>query len=453
MKNCFENPSAREAYELTGISADDIKRRVAQKLGDAPAKQERTKKMKRKMILSGLVAAALCGTVAVAAVKNDYLRHFFTGDTSAVETEVKNEPVSARIGDFQVTLLQSLCDDHSAYLTAAFQALSEEAQAQLDDPAFTWYVSVAAASKSGLHVGFSELKEERTADTAIYSITVENLENAERTPIMIRMRDRNEERLDGELLIPTDNNIGTVHLTPNQTITCYGEPPLPFDGERTDLTLADMTDKLTVNTIDLSPLSMSLTYTMKIGQAGRYGFPLFEMKDGSICGMNRLMHTSGSGYSESGGKLTAQFREVTYFADIKSIVLGGTAYPLDGGEPYTVTVDEHFTPFILRPVIREEKAEAEGPMWVPVRELCEGLGAALKQDGEQIEITYCGETYVFPIGEASFTVPGEENAVSVTTELVDGEPIASYELLPVLRVGDERINISEASYGDWLIIP
>lgn len=447
MKNCFENPSAREAYELTGISADDIKRRVAQKLGDAPAERERTKKMKRKILISSVVAAALCCTAAVAAVNNDYLRHFFTGDTSAVEAEVKNEPVSARIGDFQVTLLQSLCDDTSAYLSVSFQALSETAKQQLDN-LFTWYISVDIPSKSGSSCSFYELKDQRTEDTAVYLLNVSGLENTDREPLSIHLLDPNDEQLDGALLIDTANALSTTTLTPHQKVLSYGELDLGHASN-----LSDTEAELTVETVTLSPLSLHVTYTMKDGQAGRDGYLFFEMQDGTICSLNHLTSgfTSSSYTNISAGKANAQFRKVTYFAEIKSIVLGGTAYPLDGGEPYTVTVDEHFTPFILRPVIRDENAEE--PMWVPVRALCEGLGAALKQDGEQIEITYCGETYVFPIGEASFTVPGEETAVSVTTELVDGELIASYELLPVLRVRDERINISEESYGDWLIVP
>lgn len=437
-------PSAQEARELTSVSAEDVKRRVNHVLDGMPAEQERsTKRMKRKYLISGLAAAALCGTMMVAAAQGDYLRSFFTGDTSSVQAEVLATPATARIGEFDVTLMQAVSDDNSAYLTVSFTALTDAAKEQLDSDIFPWYVNIAGSGSIG--ASLSEVREARTADTAVYSIEVNGLDNSSREPIYLYLWDLNDEKVDGELVIPTDNELETVILTPNQKVMTYAGP-----GSERVSDLADTMKEITVEEVALSPLSIRITYTGE--SAGREGFLRFVMDDGTICGAHRLVQYFDStllhdGLAVSNGKL----REVTMFSRIRAIVIGSTAYPLDGGAPYAV--EDAVTPFLLTPVSRKE----DGMHWFSVSALCAGLHADLawNETEQTATIVWCGETYTLPLGESQHAVPGEAGGVTVSMEQIDGQLYANYYLMDLLRVGTDRVNIgaTNGGSGDYLILP
>lgn len=440
-------PSAQEAYELTGVSAERVKQRVNLALDGMPAEQERsTKRMKRKYWISGLAAAALCGTMMVAAAQGDYLRSFFTGDTSPVQSEVVITSDTARIGDFDVTLLQAISDDSSAYLTVSFTALTDAAKEQLGSDIFPWYVNIGTeSSRSGIGAALDEIKEARTENTAVYSIEVSGLENANREPIYLYLWDRNDEPVDGRLTIPTDNELETVTLMPNQRVVSYGGSV-----EQRVTALSDVMEEITVEEITLSPLSIRVTYAGE--SAGRKGFLRFVLDDGTVCGAQRLIQYIDSKVV-SGGRavLNGRFREVTMFSRIRAVVLGSTAYPLDGGASYEVAPAP--TPFLISP-IRRTGSETH---WFSVSELCSGLHAGLTwNDAEQTAtIDWCGETYTLPLGESHDAVPGESGGVTVDMEQIDGELYASYDLFDLLRVGASRVNIGVTNDGDgdYLVLP
>lgn len=126
MKNCFDWISKRKAYKMTGISADDIRKRVARKLGDAAEEEERTRiRMKKRLILSVVVAALLLVTAAAAG--SGYLKAFFPTGISVFEKNVKTEPITGKIGDWEITVLASLTDDNGTYLNMSLKATGETA--------------------------------------------------------------------------------------------------------------------------------------------------------------------------------------------------------------------------------------------------------------------------------------------------------------------------------------
>lgn len=453
MKNCFNHPSPRKARALTGISAEDIKKRVAEKLGDAPAPIERTCNMKSKFLLSSLLAASLLFTVAFAASYSGLLRRFFTGDTSALESAVSNAVVSERLGSYQVTVHEALSDDRFGYLTVSFEALDDEAQAVLDnaDQLSGLVQFTIDCPENQLSYGFRELQERHTANTDWYSADLSGFYNPERKPLLLRIAGQ-----EGQLEIPTDSPLETFTVEPRQTVVCCDMA----DGLERLTSLDEISHTITVRRVDVSPFGVSLHYVPENpgAQPLAHGFLFFAMQDGSIRSETYFARPgtiSRSCNKTDGGSLTFQFRELDDFNRIRAVVLGDTAYPLDGGAPAAVSDGRLPHPFLLSGVYREEfRNTPSSPWWIPIRSLCEQLGAefAWNSSKECGTIQYCGETIVLTPGTNSISIPGQSDPITVAVEFSDGEWIADLRLREALRIEIGNVNM-DVSDSQLLVIP
>ena len=186
-----------------------------------------------------------------------------------------------------------------------------------------------------------------------------------------------------------------------------------------DAEVQDIGSPVTVDRVEISPLSYMLRFTAP--DLFSCPIPCFLFKDGSIFTMSQMKVTGPSGGSATGlfsqhpgrMKYSWQFGSVQDLSLMEAIVLGGTAYPLDGGESYEVDVSAIPRPFSI-------PAGESGS--IPLFALCDGLGADCSWDeatGVAV-VSFRDTTLTFTADSKTVQVDGpwnwdtsEENAAPV----------------------------------------
>lgn len=167
---------------------------------------------------------------------------------------------------------------------------------------------------------------------------------------------------------------------------------------------------VTVHTVELSPLSYTVRCTA--GHLSTSPVPCFLFQDGSIRTMGQMRVSGPSGGSDFGlfnqypgrQKLTWQFGAIQDLSLMEAVIFGGTAYPLDGGEPYEVDVSAIPRPFVV-PI---GDATPRGDWTVPLFALCEGLGADCEWDEAAGVATasFRDTTLTYSVGSKTVQVDG-----------------------------------------------
>ena len=377
--------------DCPAVSAADISRRVNAALDAVPS--ERKRYMRQKLRFAAVLTAAvvaLAGTALAVASHWDVLDAYFKGDTSPAADLVDREVRSISDKDYTVTVESSVSDGSSALLLVRIDAHTEEARAFMASDDFNgidlWNVYPLAPEIGedgtvtleyyGGSSSYSEVKELRTADSTTWRFDV-SLSGADYTHMHMRMGYMEKGRfIDFPLT-----------LRVNVTWAMDGrkhESPLP-------------------------PL-------------------LFRMADGSLRTMPQMLEKVRSSNDTAGkaddtlfhGSWVHRFQSVQDLSQLSGIVVWGREYPLDGGDSKAVEVDSRLLPFQI-PIGPIPNTGNVG-FTVPVRALCQGLGADCGWDGEThtATMTYRGVTIALTWGSDIALVDGQEVQLHAPIFVQDG---------------------------------
>ena len=230
---------------------------------------------------------------------------------------------------------------------------------------------------------------------------------------------------------------------------------------------------VTMDRVEISPLSYTLRYYAS--GLSTYPLPYFLFKDGSIRTTSQLRVSGPSGGSNYGlfdqnpgrFKCSWQFGSVQDLSLMEAIVLGGTAYPLDGSAPYEVDISGIPQPFVIP--LGEEASR--GYWSVPLFALCEGLGADCRWDkaaGVAVA-SFRDTTLTFTAGSKTVQVDGpwnwdtsEEDAAPVYQDgelWVDAMPLfrTVWSINMTVALEDwenpQRRDDGSAIFTSWLVNP
>ena len=452
-----------------GASASDFKddtksitNRVNSALDADP--EERKIHMRQRFIKVALIAATIVvlGTSTVFAYVNigsDFLRTFFTGDTSYLDEFVQTPGEYVADEGYVLTLEQTLVTAHQALVIFSVEALTDETIAELnatDENGFSTFMGMdtidfgPADSQSHIHNGGPvifggwmnrELVERRTDTKRYFAITVADMSNEEAKDFFIRL---NKMANPQKIIIPMGTNIETHAFV----LACgTGEDailqftPLGIIMERTVSTSGD----ISYNTI-----------------SGLY----FRMHDGEINTFNQLLRHYGISlveFTEDESEylryeMSAFFREIMSISEFESIILDNVEYDISDTSITTpFTPDPTILPFEMQPYYREH-------LWVLLEELCENIGADLHWDSEtnSAVIEYRNSTFELEADSTVFEKNGEtidfydDDALFVSE---DGRLIVSGRLLDLMGIGIVAISTCDngeflpVSDWTWIIIP
>jgi len=418
--------------------------------------------MKKRLVLSVVVAILLFATAAAAG--QSYLSHYFPTGTPGFEKEIKTEPITGKFGNgkWEVTINESLSDATGTYLAMTLRAASAETAAYLADYDnweshhsldFEFYLdgseeSIDSSESAEIHCGTAKNPED-TEDFIEFWYKIET-PNPEHKAMILRMKDVDKHPSDfypEKLTIPTDSKIDSRVIEPNQKTISYTNKDVCN-------TIKELEEEFTVRKLTLTPLGLNMEIS-----SNEVIFPkgcfFVEMANGTIRSFNQLfaqIHRGGyGGYSDKkpleGYWVSATIREVKGLENYKSFIIGTTAYPLNGGKPYQVKIDQHLKPFTLS--CKEKTTTEVNPLgetyqrptvWYPVKELCDKLGAGYQWDEAKrcATITHCGQTLTLPLGLTTIQTPGNIHPDTIQTELIDGTLYASRDIIFALRMGDRN---------------
>lgn len=404
--------------------AKQIRRRVRAALDADP--EERRLYMKQRMRFAVSLAAALVllGGSALAVAGNwNVLNAFFEGDTSAAQGLVDEQARSVSDGSFTLTVSSSASDGQTAYLLATVTGETPEAVETLMAEDFenmdTWnYDRIETetddppAESGGAimisNLGAGEEEQLRTENSRTWALDMGVTEQTTAIQLWLGVMGR-----EWTLEIP---------LSQVQSVTV----DVHASGEGVPTVFNASGGTLTVEQVTLSPFTCSFRVSW-----WKEAEPLvfFRMADGSLRTTGQMMHfTDGDriGESEDGYLFdwNYEFHQVQDLEQIRGIILFGREYPLDGSEPFDVTVDEKLYPFQIPLMDRLSEDSGYG---VPVRALCEGLGGTCVWDNatKTAVCTYRDVTVTLTLGSG--------------TALVNGEPVA-LENPPANQDGSLAVN-------------
>ena len=420
--------------------------------------------MKKRLILSVVVAALLLVTAAAAG--SGYLKAFFPTGISVFEKNVKTEPITGKIGDWEITVLASLTDDNGTYLNMSLKATGEtaaklsamssihEVSEVIPDP-FVYLEGEDEELESWPESDWDTDSPEWKTNPVISCSTQVIYENPENKPLVLKLGDfGSREPYPGSITVPVDNQIGGIERELNQRATTSGDP---LDVNK-EYSLEDRKRDIVVTKFSLTPLGLRLVYqdieapAEKVGNPDVWASPetciFFEMADGKIYSFNHMLSQISHQDIDRDKRIvsySAIMREPKELSTFKSIIFGTTAYPLDGGKPYQVKIDQKLMPFTVSCIEKNETATNllgetyQRPVtWYPVKELCEKLGAGYSWDAEKkcATITYLGETLTLPVGSTTIVTPGDPTENTVQAALENGTLYASRDIIFALRICD-----------------
>lgn len=431
------------------LDPEDMVRRVNTALDVLPS--ERRQHMRQKTRFAAVFIAAvvaLVGTTLAVTVHWDVLDTYFKGDTSSAKPLVDHEVRSISDKEYTLTVESSVSDSTTALLLVRVDALTEESRAFMFSDNFngmdTWSIYPLlpeendgddASTPSSWGVGYSELGELRTESSTFWRFDVDL---AGATALRVRLGYMEE----GAAL--------EFDLTPAESVTVDigttgpGAPTL--DNARGG--------DITVHSVTLSPLTCQVEAT--IVDPDREADPLlfFLMEDGTLITSGQSL-TSVSALRIRGETWSFHYRfqSVMDLSQLAAVVFDGTAYPLDGGEPYAVEVDPKLYPFQI-PLM--DPITEEGGYALPVEDLCLALDASYewKEDTQTAACTYRDTTIVLTVGSSTALVNGEPVDLGEPVVLQDGTLAAGWRLaehwgLDVTAAYNETQ--TERTY--WVVIP
>jgi len=205
---------------------------------------------------------------------------------------------------------------------------------------------------------------------------------------------------------------------------------------------------VTLKTVEVSPLSFKLDYTTPYWDEG-CPVVYFLYKDGTVKSQGQLdaVYPSGHGAREGlfGGderplrnQYSFQFPAVQDLSGMEAVIFEGTAYPLDGRDPYAVDMSGYIRPFTV-PIgeILGDSADFSVPFFA----LCDALGIPYSWDEEAgtASATRNGVTLTFTRGSAVMGMKGPDFE----------DPQRQLDAASVYRDGELWVDACWAFRGCW----
>lgn len=429
-----------------------VAQRVNAALDAVPS--ERNRHMRQKLRTAALVAAAAliltCSAFAVA--KNwTVLDAYFGGSSDIGQDLMQDDPCSVSDNNYTLTVTSSLADDTIAYLMATVEARTSEAVEALMSDDFenidTWSIRIPQDGKdrpSVVSFGVGEEKELRTDTSRTWHMELELGSTPETVSIRLGAMEK------GLWL--------EVPLTLAQSVTV--QVNARGTGVGTDEHAAG--GPVTLQSVTLSPLGLTLDYTCSAGAEGR-PTPAFLKADGTLYTWSQLVSdlSRGGQSRQEGDTVTATtnhaFRAVQDLSTMEAIVFEGTAYPLDGSKPYKV--DASALPAAFQLPLVDRIAEGNG-FAVPVRALCQALGASClwDNDSRSATMTFRDTTIVLTEGSTQALVNGEAVEMYYAPAIRGGQMSAAPDIfadswqLDLYSV-TENGSVELADGSAWVVIP
>lgn len=314
----------------------------------------------------------------------------WVGDPEEAIALMSITPVSVEDDNYTMTVTSSLADGGKLYFTLVIEAKNDEAGERLQEDSVFDQLRFRIIGTGGMGF-FGSYDEEAGALLVDVSLTCKPTGSAS---VRFDLMDK------GLWLNFPVKTIRSITMKVDAEVLGVGD---------TRTTAAPVT----VDRVVISPLSYTLRYyTSDLRTRPR---PYFLYKDGSILTMTQLSIFGGSGGSNYGlfdqhpgrFKIKCDFGSIQDLSLMEAIVLGDTAYPLDGGAPYEVDISAIPRPFAV-PI--GEKLP-EGYWSVPLFAVCEGLGAGCQWDeaaGVAVA-AFRDATLTFTLGSKTVQADGQWN--------------------------------------------
>ena len=390
----------------------------------------------RRILRLAVAAAAavllLTGAVAASGVLelpvHNALNNFFWGENPENAIAMMTiTPVSVEDDNYAMTVTSSLADGNELYFTLVIEAKNDEAKERLKDPYS------------------SELLSFRIPGSSSYGLSYETAPVDGVLHIDVNASWRAGERASARLNLMDEGIWLDFPVKPVHSITLKVDAECPGVGGSSYAAGGPVT----VDRVEISPLSYTLRYTAD--HLDTRPVPYFLFQDGSILTMGQMRVSGPSGGSDTGffnqhpgrHKCSWQFDSIQDLSQMEAIVLGGTAYPLDGGEPYEVDVSAIPQPFVI-PLGEQTPS---GNWTVPLFALCDGLGADCQWDEglgvavasfRDITLTFTLDSKMVQVGDR-----GNRNMVErdVAPTYQDGELWVDFPLVWSIKL--------KAAMEDW----
>ena len=285
----------------------------------------------RTLRLAALCAAALALLTGAAAginvlVPPEYnaLSAFFQGDTAPWEHLMDFQPVSVRDENYTLTVTSTVADKSRLFYTLTIEAHSDEAWEKLQkQKSESFYDLLSFRSHGSLGIGGEDNSEELTSYLEIDTSRGWGSSAAVRLNLME----------EGKWLSFSYRPVSGLRLKIGAEGPGSGGWAHP-----------GLTGPVTLERLTLSPLTIEAEYAT--GDTNLFPALYFLWEDGTASDLDSLLGGNGGGSGHKGGgsgviKMTYchSFAAVQDLSKLEAVAFGGTAYPLDGGEPYEIDPD------------------------------------------------------------------------------------------------------------------
>ncbi len=364
-----------------------VRRRVDKALDGRP------RAMPRRVLRLAIVAAAavllltstaLAGGELIPPEFNVLSGNFLRGENAANAIAMMTiTPVSVSDDNYTMTVTSSLADGNELYFTVLIESKNDEARERLERTEFRDLLSYRIPGSSS-HSSSGEIAPEN----GVWHIDVSASWRPGKSA-SVRLNTMDE----GIWLEFPVKPVRSITLKVNAGGQGMGDTGHAAGGP------------VTLKTVEISPLSFHVDYTTPYSDQG---VPVlyFLYKDGAIKSMGQLhsVHPSGHGGPDSlfgssetyRGQSTYSFPSVQDLSLMEAVIFEGTAYPLDGSEPYEVDMTGFVQPFTV-PVgnLLGDSADFSVPLFA----LCDGLGASYEWDeaAGTVSAAYRGRTLTFAL--------------------------------------------------------
>lgn len=354
-----------------------------------------SKKIRKK----GTVAMALITVLTIvmslcaAAMSNEYLGGIFEGDTSYLADFVNTGKKSVEDKNYRLTLEQYLVSEKQAMVIFSVELVSDKALTEFNS-------------------------EDENGNMLFWDMDTISFGPVKRNAAKIGgfgMRQLGDGRFDTErkkyfVLESSDiknDDCADFYISLNKI---EGSPKITFPMKPNLETVSLDLDGILV---EYDPISVRVTRTVKSDDAnpGSVEGLWFRMKNDEIKTFNQLYGVSmgtSSKPDKDGNTLwicvtNALAKNVIKPGEIKSVISGSTEYSAaDASKIGETKIPDSLKPFEIKPY-------NDGNLRLPLRELCEKLGAGIEWNQKEFSaiVNYRGTTYVFKPGSTEITINGK----------------------------------------------
>jgi len=391
-----------ETLNLTGITSNDIKRRVNQRLNTKP--QEKRMYMKYRLTKFAIVTTAILtfGAGSVFATSHiDLLKEFFVGDTKILQNEIQKPNTSMQNEEYKVTLEQVLADPHEAIIVFSVEGLTTEATNALEtNSMFLFESNMKLETTPGSETktnGYehTNLDGNNTFNKRYFAFEVHAIDNPKQEPMRLYLDKAKSPDLF--ITVPMNSNIPTFDFQMKQEAEANSK-------------------KYTIEHMSINSISMVVdTRGWNSIEGALPPEIFFRMADGTIRTKNQLINP----FKSSSSILTAdhegiyrfyfRFKEIMNINDIQSVIIDQMEYTLHSKvEAKPVVIDEKLHRFASR-IIKNERTKKYGPL-MSVEDISKGLGAEYSWDNQNAKLvfTFRGTTLELTAGGNTALVNGRE---------------------------------------------